>query len=95
VVGRYFGPPATWESTDASKVTGAQVAVAPNGDGNIPLQLVKANPAMGMGSMQGVSYIQRVATMGGVAPKTACAQANENAKQVVQYTADYIFYRAM
>jgi hypothetical protein len=33
--------------------------------------------------------------MGGVAPKTACTQANENAKQVVQYTADYIFYRAM
>ncbi|MEY4345692.1 MAG: hypothetical protein RL032_1524 [Pseudomonadota bacterium] len=95
VVGRYFGPPATWESTDASKVTGAQVAVAPNGEGNIPLQLVKANPAMGMGAMQGVSYIQRVATVGGVAPKAACAQANEGAKQVVQYTADYIFYRAM
>ena len=91
VVGRYFGPPATWEGTDASKVTGAQVAVAPNGEGNIPLQLVKANPAMGMGAMQGVSYIQRVATVGGVAPKAACAQANEGAKQVVQYTADYIF----
>jgi Protein of unknown function (DUF3455) len=57
------------------------------------LQLVKANPAMGMGAMQGVSYIQRVATVGGVAPKAACAQANEGAKQVVQYTADYIFYR--
>ena len=95
MVGRYFGPPATWESADGSKVTGAQVAVAPNGEGNIPLQLVKANPAVGMGSMQGVSYIQRVATMGGVAPKAVCAQANENAKQVVQYTADYIFYRAM
>jgi Protein of unknown function (DUF3455) len=93
VVGRYFGPPATWEGTDASKVTGVQVAVAPNGEGNIPLQLVKANPAMGMGAMQGVSYIQRVATVGGVAPKAACAQANEGAKQVVQYTADYIFYR--
>ncbi|HNN17486.1 MAG TPA: DUF3455 domain-containing protein, partial [Giesbergeria sp.] len=48
---------------------------------NIPLQLVKANPAMGMGAMQGVTYIQRVATVGGIAPKAACAQANEGAKQ--------------
>ena len=81
VVGRYYGPPATWESTDGSKVTATQVAVAPNGDANIPLQLVKANPAMGMGAMQGVTYIQRVATVGGIAPKAACAQANEGAKQ--------------
>jgi hypothetical protein len=95
VVGRYYGPPATWESTDGSKLTGAQVGVAPNGDGNIPLQLVKANPAMGMGAMQGVSYIQRVGTMGGTAPKAACAQGNDGAKQIVPYRADYIFYRAM
>jgi hypothetical protein len=95
VVGRYFGPPATWESTDSSRVTGAQVAVAPNGDANIPLQLVKANPASGAGAMQGVSYIQRVATQGGIAPKTACASTNEGAKVVVAYKADYIFYRAM
>lgn len=92
-VGRYFGPPATWESTDGSKVTGTQAAVAPNGPGNIPLQLVKANP--GSGSMQGVSYIQRVATQGGVAPATACSQDNEGAKQLVRYSADYIFYKAM
>jgi hypothetical protein len=95
VVGKYYGPPATWESNDGSKVTATQVAVAPHGDANIPLQLVKANPATGMGAMQGVTYIQRVATMGGVAPKAACAQANEGVKQLVPYQADYIFYRAM
>jgi hypothetical protein len=95
VVARYYGPPATWESTDGSKVTGTQVGLAPNGDGNIPMQLVKANPAVGMGAMQGVSYIQRVGTMGGTAPKAACSQSNEGAKQIVQYRADYIFYRAM
>ncbi len=95
VVGKYYGPPATWENNDGSKITGAQVAVAPNGDANIPSQLVKANPAMGMGAMQGVSYIQRVATVGGIAPKAACAQVNEGVKQLVPYQADYIFYRAM
>ena len=95
IVGRYFGPPATWESRDGSKVTATQVAVAPAAAGSIPLQLVKANPAMGMGAMQGVSYIQRVATQGGVAPAVACGAANLGARQVVQYQADYIFYRAM
>ena len=28
-VGKYYGPPATWESMDGSKITGTQVAVAP------------------------------------------------------------------
>ena len=94
-VGKYFGPPATWESMDGSKLTGAQVAVAPAGTGNIPSQLVKGNPAMGSGAMSGVTYIQRVNTMGGAAPASACDAANAGAKQVVKYQADYIFYKAM
>ena len=93
-IGRYFGPPATWESNDGSKVTATQVAVAPAGAGNIPIQLVKANPATGMGAMQGVTYIQRVATQGGVAPAAACTAANAGQKQVVKYQADYIIWKA-
>lgn len=94
VVGRYYGPPATWESNDGSKVTATQLAVAPASAGNIPLQLVKANPAMGMGAMQGVTYIQRVATQGGVAPAVACTATNAGQKQVVKYQADYIIWKA-
>ena len=94
VVGRYYGPPATWESNDGSKVTATQLAVAPASAGNIPLQLVKANPATGMGAMQGVTYIQRVATQGGVAPAAACTAANAGQKQVVKYQADYIIWKA-
>lgn len=93
-VGRYWGPPATWEHMDGSRITATQVAVAPAVAGSIPLQLVKANPAMGTGAMTGVTYIQRVATRGGVAPATPCAAANRGAKEVVQYQADYIFYKA-
>ena len=93
IVGRYYGPPATWEGTDGSKITGAQVAVAPNGAGNIPLQLVKANPATG--SMQGLSYVQRVVTLGGVAPVDTCTKDKEGVNQLVRYSADYIFYKAM
>ena len=94
-VGKYYGPPATWESMDGSKLTGAQVAVAPSSAGNIPLQLVKANPAMGTGAMTGVTYIQRVATSGGVAPSLACDAGSAGSKQIVRYQADYIFYKAV
>lgn len=94
-VGRYFGPPATWENMDGSRVTATQVAVAPAAAGSIPLQLVKANPAVGSGAMTGVTYIQRVATQGGVAPAMACGASNLGARQVVRYQADYIFYKAM
>ena len=94
-VGKYFGPPATWESMDGSKVTATQLAVAPAGAGNLPLQLVKANPAMGMGAMSGVTYIQRVALKGGVAPASACTMASKGEKQTVRYQADYIFWKAV
>ena len=94
-VGKYYGPPATWESMDGSKLTATQVAVSPGATGSIPTQLVKANPAMGSGAMSGVTYIQRVSTQGGVAPAMPCAAANSGAKQTVKYQADYIFYKAM
>ena len=94
-VGKYYGPPATWEAMDSSKVTGTQLAIAPATAGNIPLQLVKANPAMGQGAMAGVSYIQRVATQGGVAPASACGIDTKGKKEVVKYQADYIFWAAM
>ncbi len=93
-VGKYFGPPATWESDDGSKVTGAQVAVASTGAADIPLQLVKANPATGSGVMQGVTYIQRVNTRGGVAPVLPCTSASTGHTQRVAYAADYVFWRS-
>ena len=94
-VGKYYGPPATWEAMDGSKVTAVQLAVAPAGAGNIPYQLVKANPAMGSGLMTGVTHIQRVAIKGGVAPATACTTASKGSKEIVKYQADYIFWKAM
>ena len=93
-VGTYFGPPATWASNDGSRLTATQLAVAPAGTGNLPYQLVKANPAMGAGAMAGVTYIQRVALKGGVAPASACSPANKGERQIVKYQADYIFWKA-
>ncbi|WP_426142256.1 DUF3455 domain-containing protein [Pseudomonas sp. DWP3-1-2] len=93
-VGTYYGPPATWQAKDGSKVTGAQLAVSPAGAGNIPYQLVKANPAEGQGAMSGVAYIQRVAIKGGVAPAIACSASNKGDRKIVKYQADYIFWAA-
>ena len=91
VVGKYYAGP-TWEASDGSRVGGKQVAVAPAAPGNIALQLVKAEPASGAGAMQGVSYIQRLNTQGGVAPQAACGSANRGARLQVAYRADYVFY---
>ena len=93
-MGSYFGPPATWASNDGSKITGKQLAVAPAAAGNIPLQLVQANPASGPGAMSGVTYVQRVATKGGVAPAGSCDAAGVGRKEIVKYQADYIFWKA-
>jgi len=90
-VGKYYAGP-TWEAADGSKVTGKQVAIAPSSPGNIPLQLVKVEPAMGNGAMTGVSYIQRLNTQGGVAPAMACDMATKGQRQQVAYQADYVFY---
>ena len=94
LVGKYYGPPATWESNDGSKLTATQVAVAPSGPTSLPYQLVKANPATGMGAMTGVTYIQRVALTGGVPPMTPCTPMTKGQKTTVKYQADYIFYKA-
>ena len=91
-VGTYFGPPATWQAKDGSKITGTQLAVADSGTGDLPYQLVK--PAQGNGAMSNVSYIQRVAVKGGVAPMTECTAANKGKREVVKYQADYIFWAA-
>jgi hypothetical protein len=91
-VGKYYGGP-TWEANDGSKVTGKQVAVAPAMPGNIPLQLVQAEPTMGSGAMTGVTYIQRLETKGGVAPSAMCGASNTGAKQQVKYEAKYVFYK--
>lgn len=97
-IGRYYGSPkgATWESNDGSKVVGKQLAVTPNTAtaGSIPLQLVQQNGYEGNGVMNKVTYIQRLATVGGTAPAKACAAANAGKKEIVSYQADYILWMA-
>lgn len=91
--GRYYAGP-TWEANDGSKVTGKQVATAPAGAGNIPLQLVKAESQPGNALLGGITYIQRLNTRQGVAPSSPCDATTAGQRQNVKYQADYLFHRA-
>ena len=85
----YAGP--HWEAADGSKIVGAvkQRADAPAA-GNIPWLLLGAQSVGREGSFSKVTSIQRVATVGGVAPQGECPTNGARAR--VPYTADYHFF---
>lgn len=88
-IGKHFGGP-TWESNDGSKLVGALKgrADAPQA-GNIPWLLLTTTASGAKGSFSGVTAIQRVNTVGGIAPTATCAQGNAGSQARVPYTADY------
>jgi hypothetical protein len=92
IVGIHYAGPA-WESSSGSKVVGARLASAASSHANsIPLLLLRATVAEGPGIFAQTSYIQRVNTVGGVAPSVPGSAVGEEAR--VGYTAEYFFYRA-
>ena len=90
----YFGPPATWESIDGSSITGTQLAVSPSAKGSIPMQLVKANESARPGALKDVAYVQRINLSGGAAPATGCNIDKTGHKVVVNYSGEYLFWKA-
>jgi hypothetical protein len=92
-VGTHYGGP-TWESNSGSKVIGSRVpgtGCAPDATA-VPWLLLKAISTKGPGIFHGVTYIQRVNTVGGIAPTTPGTTIDEVAE--VPYTTEYYFYRA-
>jgi hypothetical protein len=88
-VGRHGAGP-YWQAADGSKVLGTvkERADAPVA-GAIPWLLLAARPTGPDGSFSKVSSIQRVNTVGGVAPSAECTG---DAPLRVPYTADYYFF---
>jgi hypothetical protein len=93
-VGRHYAGP-HWEATDASKILGTvkQRADAPVA-GAIPWLLLSAKSVGPEGRFSKVTSIQRVSTVGGVAPRTGCSQATAGTPARIDYTADYYFFTA-
>jgi len=93
-IGRHYTGP-HWESTDGSKILGTvkERADAPVADA-IPWLLLTAKSVGSEGSFSKVTSIQRVNTVGGVAPKAGCSQAAAGTPARINYTADYYFFTA-
>jgi hypothetical protein len=92
--GRHYAGP-HWESTDGSKISGTvkERADAPVADA-IPWLLLSAKSVGSEGSFSKITSIQRVNTVGGVAPKAGCSQATAGTPARIDYTADYYFFTA-
>ena len=88
----YAGP--TWEAEDGSTVVGEVKARDPGPDASaIPWLLLKAKSHAGIGTFTPVQWIQRVATIGGMAPVDGCSAASLNRMARVPYTATYFFFQ--
>jgi hypothetical protein len=86
----FAGP--TWESNSGSTVVGTAVLQRSSPDpDSIPWLLLKAS-STGPGIFQGVTFVQRVNTVGGKAPADPGDFVGDIAE--VPYTADYFFYRS-
>ena len=92
--GRHYAGP-HWEATDGSKIVGTlkERADAPVADA-IPWLLLATKSVGSEGSFSKVTSIQRVNTVGGVAPKAGCSQAAAGTPARINYTADYYFFTA-
>jgi uncharacterized protein DUF3455 len=91
LVGTHYAGP-TWESNSGSKVVGTVLERGTPDPSAIPWLLLKAVSNEGPGVFARVTYIQRVSTVGGIAPTDAGNFEGETVE--VPYTAEYYFYRA-
>lgn len=88
----YAGP--HWKANDGSILLGTRLRDAASTTANsVPLLLLSAAVDAGVaGVLTPVTAIQRLNTVGGTAPTTACSAANVNGTAAIPYTADYYFY---
>jgi Protein of unknown function (DUF3455) len=98
LIGIHYGGP-TWEANDGSKVVAkrdAGVTVDPTA---IPwLRLSAASTSAGPDGdrLDGTTWIQRVATVGGLPPAAAdCTAATAGTRKEIPYSADYRFWKAL
>ena len=93
VVGIHYAGP-TWETASGSFVKGARVNGVTVDSSAIPWLLLNATSSGGPGVLNGTTFIQRVNTVGGLAPASAAgAQIGDELR--VAYTAEYYFFRAV
>jgi hypothetical protein len=93
-LGKHYAGP-TWESTDGSSVVGEVRARDPGPDPKaIPWLLLSAKSTSGKGILGAATSIQRVDTVGGIAPAEHCDTGSAHKVARIAYSATYYFYRA-
>jgi hypothetical protein len=85
----YVGP--TWESNSGSVVVGSNAIPCVANENSIPWLKLTAATTSGPGIFDGVTYIQRVNTQGGVRPNQPGTTIGEEAR--IPYTTEYYFYK--
>lgn len=90
-VGTHYAGP-TWESNSGSKVVAAVSDRCTPDASAIPWLVLGAVSNTGPGIFERTATVQRLYTVGGMAPATAGSVVGEEAS--VPYTAEYFFYRA-
>jgi hypothetical protein len=91
-IGRHYVGP-HWEAEDGSRIAGTVKARADApAAGAIPWLLLQARSEGGAGAFSRVSSVQRIHTVGGVAPTAGCSAARAGASARVPYTADYVLF---
>ena len=88
----FAGP--SWQALDGSLVTGAKLAAATPDPTAIPWLLLQAATNVGPGLFGDVTFIQRLDTVGGLAPSAGCDDGHLAAVVLVPYRASYFFYHA-
>jgi hypothetical protein len=83
----FRGP--SWESTDDGSLVEARAVASSPVSGSIPQLLLQATRNRGDGTFGRVSYLQRLATRGGLAPTGVCADGQTTG---VPYQARYRFF---
>jgi hypothetical protein len=89
-VGTHYGGP-TWESNSGSTVVGTVLDRCTVSTSTIQWLSLTAISSDGPGVFDGVTFIQRVNTVGGLAPTAPGTSVGEMVS--VPYTAEYYFYR--
>ena len=94
LIGSHYGGP-TWESNSGSLVvSSATTAIPCTPDPTaIPWLRLTAVSSSGPGIFDGVTYIQRINTVGGVRPVNPGTTVGEEAR--IPYTTEYYFYKAV
>jgi hypothetical protein len=94
LVGMHFLTPGqgpTWKTKSGSQVIGARQAGCTPDPTAIPWLKLRSLSSDGPGVLNGVTFIQRVNTVGGIAPSTPGTTVGQEAD--VAYMAEYYFYK--